>query len=398
MNNRTDLIVPGSFGFAINPTDSLKMTWRDNKVGLINMEISGRGAEKILTVRETAKNIFSSYIFKKPYNKKTIEEKYIEMDNSLNIIDSIFEIHPQKNTRDFRLAKAQLVDQTMEGLLQYCVWNFDESVKALFNKFVKDKNRIMPLLDSTTIEYFGGFKILPLYIYLSNREQLGDRYDLFQNYYPLEYASLVQKEFGKISYVKDFLLSELTVTIFRQNWYDQVSKDMFKYYVDNVDRKNPHFNSIVGEFQELKDILKPGKPFYNFNLVDTNGVYHNLKQMKGKVVILDFWFTGCGACKQLAARLHEIEDPLKNDKIKFVSINVDKSQSIWKSGIGIYSVEGSLQLSTEGRRNDHPLLKFGNVNAYPTLIVLDKEGRIVGIPPHPMRDPDGFQNYIKKCL
>lgn len=397
-NNRDDLIVPGSFGFLINPGDSINLILRDNKLGLINMEITGRGSEKILVVKEVSQKMFSSYIFKKPYSKKNMEEKYLEMDHSLNIIDSIFERSPQKNTRDFRLAKAQLVDQTMDGLLQYCIWNFDDSVRTLFNKFVRDKNRIEPFLDSEILDYFGGFHILPAYIYLSNREQLGDRYNLFQYYYPVEYASLVQKEFGNIPFVKDYLLSDLTISIFRHNWYDQVSKDLYKYYLTNANKNNPHYNDVINEFKELRDILKPGKPFYNFNLVDTSGVYHSLQQMKGKVVILDFWFTGCGACKQLASKLSKIEELLKNDKIQFVSINVDKTKPIWKSGIGIYSVGGSLQLSTGGRKSDHPVLKFGNVNAFPTLIVLDKDGKIVGIPPHPMRDPEGFQNYIKKCL
>ena len=398
MNNRTDLIVPGSFGFIINPGDSLTLKLQDDKVGLVNMEIGGRGSDKLLMVQQTVQKTFSSRLFNKTYREKTMEEKYLEMDHSLSIIDSIFDRHPKNNTRDFRLAKAQLVDQTMEGLLQYCVWNFNDTVKTLFNKYVREKNRIKPLLDSTTLEYFGGFGILPPYIYLCNREQLGDRYSSFQTYYPLEYASLVQKEFGTIPFVKDYLLSDVAINIFRHNWYGQVSKDMYKYYLKNVDKENPYFNDVVNEFQQLKDVLKAGKPFYNFNLVDTSGVYHSLQQMKGKVVILDFWFTGCGACKQLASKLSEIEGPFKNDKIQFVSINVDKTKPIWKSGIGIFSVEDALQLSTEGRRTDHPVLKFGNVNAYPTLIVLDKEGKIVGIPPNPMRDPDGFQKYIMKCL
>lgn len=398
MNNKVDLIVPGSFGFVVNPGDSLNLKLQDNKVGLINMEISGEGSEKILMLKNVAKKMFSSYIFKKPYTKKTMKEKFLELDNSLEIIDSMFEEHPKKHTKDFRLVKAELVDQAMEGLLQYCVWNFDDSVKTLFNKFIRSKNRIKPLLDSVTIEYYGGYNILPIYIYLCNREQLGDRYDLFQYYYPKEYTSLVQKEFGNIPFVKDYLLSDNLINIFRQYWFDQVSKDMFKYYLENANKNNPHFNIVVNEYNKLKDVLKPGNPFYNFNLVDTNGVYHKLQDMKGKVVILDFWFTGCGACKQLASKLSEIEGSLENDKIQFVSINVDRTKSVWKRGIGIYSVGGSLQLNTEGRMYDHPLLKFANVYAYPTLIVLDKEGKIVGIPPQPMKDAKGFKKYIEKCL
>jgi cytochrome oxidase Cu insertion factor (SCO1/SenC/PrrC family) len=72
---------------------------------------------------------------------------------------------------------------------------------------------------------------------------------------------------------------------------------------------------------------------YNFSLPDTNGVYHSLKELKGKVVILDFWFTGCGACKTMVSAF-KIEPSLKSKEIEFVSINVDKTLPRWKEGIG----------------------------------------------------------------
>lgn len=392
------LFVPGTFNIIINPGDSLNLTVRDNKEGLVNMEITGRGAERLLIAKEVLKRMHSNYIFKKPYHKQNITERYEQMDRWLDIIDSVFNNHPKKNTRDFRLAKAQLVDQTLDANILQSVQQYDDSVKALFNKYIKHKKRIDPLLDSLTIDLFGGFHVLPSYIYLSNMEQVGERYDLFRYNYPLEYASLVQKEFADISYVRDYLLSNNAISIFRKNWYDQVSIDVFKFYVGNVQRNNPYFQYVTDEFNSLKEILRPGKPFYNFNLTDTNGLNHSLRDLRGKVVILDFWFTGCGACRTLVSALSKIEGKVKNDKIQFVSINVDQTISRWKTGIGIFSVPSALQLYTGGQRYDHPVIKFAKVTSYPTLIVLDKEGRIVGRPPHPYDDPEGFKKYVQNCL
>ncbi|AZB17458.1 TlpA family protein disulfide reductase [Chryseobacterium indologenes] len=392
------LFVPGTFTIIINPGDSLNFTLHDDKEGLINMEISGRGAEKLLMAKEVTKKMYSSYLSKKPYHKQNITERYLEVDRTLDIIDSMFNSNPKKETRDFRLAKAQLVDQTLDAILSQSVEQYDDSVGSLFEKFILRKKRINPLLDSLTINYFGGFHVLPDYIYLSNRDQLGERYDLFRYNYPLEYGTLVQKQFANNPVVKDYLLSDNTIAIFRENWYSQISKDAYKYYLATAKRDNPYFQDVAMEFKLLKDVLKRGSPFYNFNLPDTSGVYHSLKDLKGKVVILDFWFNGCGACKTLVPELSKIERSLESDQVQFVSINVDKNKMIWKRGIGVYSVAGSLQLYTEGRRYDHPIITFAKIKAFPTLIVLDKEGSIVGIPPHPFKDPDGFKSYIKNCL
>ncbi|OPC69919.1 hypothetical protein BAZ12_08845 [Elizabethkingia miricola] len=392
------LFVPGTFNIIVNPGDSLNLTVRDGKEGLVNMDISGRGAEKLLMAKEVTKKMYSTYVFKKPYHKQNITERYEQMDRWLDIIDSMFNNHPKKNTRDFRLAKAQLVDQTLDANILESVEKYDDTVAILFKKFILDKNRISPLLDSLTIDYFGGFHVLPAYIYLLNMRQLGKRYDSFRYNHPLEYASLVEKEFGTVPYVRDYLLSDNTVSIFRQNWYDQVSKDLYNYYIAKVESNSPYFMDVKNEYNELKEQFKPGKPFYNFSLPDTNGVYHSLKELKGKVVILDFWFTGCGACKTMVSALSKIEPSLKSKEIEFVSINVDKTLPRWKEGIGIFSVASALQLYTEGRRYDHPIIKLAKVVSYPTLIVLDKEGRIVGIPPHPYTDPGGFKKYIENCL
>lgn len=392
------LFVPGTFNIIVNPGDSLNLTVRDNKEGLVNLDISGRGAEKLLMAKEVVKKMNSSYIFKKPYHKQNITERYEQMDRWLDIIDSMFNNHPKKNTRDFRLAKAQLVDQTLDANILQSVEKYDDSVGALFKKFILDKNRISPLLDSLTIELFGGFHVLPAYIYLSNMGQLGERYDSFRYNYPLEYAKLVQNEFVNIPFARDYLLSDNTIAIFRKNWFDQVSKDVFKFYVANVKRDNPYFQEVEKEFTELKDQFKPGKPFFNFSLPDTTGVYHSLKELKGKVVILDFWFTGCGACKTMVNELSKIEPALKNKKVQFVSISVDQTTANWKRGIGTFSMKSALQLYTEGKRYDHPIIKFAKIRAYPTLIGLDKEGRIVGIPPHPYNDPEGFKQFIINSL
>lgn len=392
------LFVPGTFSIIVNPGDSLSLTVRDGKEGLVNMDISGRGSEKLLIAKEVLKKMYSNYIFKKPYHKQNITERYKQMDRWLDIIDSVFNSHSEKNTRDFRLAKAQLVDQTLDANILQSVEKYDDSVGALFKKYILDKNRISPLLDSLTIDYFGGFHILPAYIYLSNMEQLGERYDSFRYNYPLEYAKLVQNEFVNIPFVKDYLLSDNTIAIFRDNWYDQKSKDVYNYYITKVNKNSPYFREVENEFKELKNQFKPGKSFYNFSLPDTNGVYHSLKELKGKVVILDFWFTGCGACKTMVSALSKAESSLKSKEIQFVSINVDKTLPRWKEGIGIFSAASALQLYTEGRRYDHPVIKFAKVVSYPTLIVLDKEGRIVGVPPHPYTNPEGFNRYIENCL
>jgi len=42
--------------------------------------------------------------------------------------------------------------------------------------------------------------------------------------------------------------------------------------------------------------LAPGKPVTNFEFKDMNGNLYTLASLKGKVVVLNFWFSTCVPC------------------------------------------------------------------------------------------------------
>jgi thiol-disulfide isomerase/thioredoxin len=55
------------------------------------------------------------------------------------------------------------------------------------------------------------------------------------------------------------------------------------------------------------------------------GARMSLEQHKGKVVLLDFWGTYCGPCKQQMPALQRIYDDLPRDQFEILSINIDGS-------------------------------------------------------------------------
>lgn len=61
-----------------------------------------------------------------------------------------------------------------------------------------------------------------------------------------------------------------------------INGQQIKYYIDNI-TASPKLNT-------------QDKP-YEFALPDSLGNYISLNSLKGKVILLDFWFSGCGACR-----------------------------------------------------------------------------------------------------
>lgn len=138
---------------------------------------------------------------------------------------------------------------------------------------------------------------------------------------------------------------------------------------------------IKNELIKLLDPQADGSFAYDFNLPDTAGVYHSLKSLKGKVVYQDFWYVGCGACALLYQTvLKDVEEHYKhNPKVQFVSISCDPGLERVKSGIrkGIYNSPLSLNLYSKGKGMNHEIFKYYGVISFPTVILIDKNGRII---------------------
>lgn len=124
-----------------------------------------------------------------------------------------------------------------------------------------------------------------------------------------------------------------------------------------------------------------GKAF-NFSLSDANGRIYHLTDFKDKVVIMDFWFTGCGHCKVLKSNMDPILDSLKaNDNLLIVSVGLDKKRDAWLKSLkeGSYTHEDGLNLYTDGLGFDHPLPKYYGFISAPQLLVIDKSGTVVPV-------------------
>lgn len=71
-------------------------------------------------------------------------------------------------------------------------------------------------------------------------------------------------------------------------------------------------------------LLAVGSKAPDWTLKDPAGKDHSLKELKGSVVVMDFWATWCGPCKQVmpaVQKIHEKYKDNKNVRVYGVSIN-----------------------------------------------------------------------------
>jgi thiol-disulfide isomerase/thioredoxin len=142
-----------------------------------------------------------------------------------------------------------------------------------------------------------------------------------------------------------------------------------------------------------------GAKAYNFNLQDTTGKMVSLSELRGRIVILDFYFTGCTGCVSLAHGMEPVAKLYKNNpEVIFVSINVDQTLGMFKKAVisGKYTHDGYVNLWTNGQGVDHELIKYYKMTGFPVLMVIDRNGNVInGSPPFPStKNPDQTKEFV----
>ncbi|MET3606934.1 thiol-disulfide isomerase/thioredoxin [Mucilaginibacter rubeus] len=134
-----------------------------------------------------------------------------------------------------------------------------------------------------------------------------------------------------------------------------------------------------------------------FTLLDEKNKAVSLKDFKGKLVVLDFWFTGCGACRELAPRMHILEKKYAGRPVGFITISVDKEREQWLATLKTneYTSPLSVNLYTGGKGYADAVVRSYDVKGCPTVILIDKNGKLG---PKPVLEVDELSRLIDSYL
>ncbi len=117
-----------------------------------------------------------------------------------------------------------------------------------------------------------------------------------------------------------------------------------------------------------------------FRLTTLQGQDLSLKQLNGKVVVLDFWATWCPPCRASVGELKELTKKYSSDQVVLISVSVDEDEKAWLDFTGKKSMTWP-----QYRDVDRHMVKAFEVNSFPTYLVIDGEGsikqRIAGLNP-----------------
>lgn len=120
----------------------------------------------------------------------------------------------------------------------------------------------------------------------------------------------------------------------------------------------------------LKEVEINKFPFNEFLL--NNGKTVQLSDLKGKVVLLDFWYRGCLPCLKATPDLMKLQEEFKNDLVIIGINDRDDKEDV----TDYYSYKkNNFYLSTYKTSNH--ISNNLKITAFPTFIIINQKGEVV---------------------
>jgi len=139
-------------------------------------------------------------------------------------------------------------------------------------------------------------------------------------------------------------------------------------------------NESILQLKELVSTAKKsavGQKFVDFSMLTPDGKPIKLSDYagKGKIVLVDFWASWCGPCRQEMPNLVKAYAKYKNKGFEIVGVSLDRDGQSWKDGIAQLNITWP-QMS-DLKFWDCEGSKLYAIRSIPHVVLIDKDGTIV---------------------
>jgi len=108
----------------------------------------------------------------------------------------------------------------------------------------------------------------------------------------------------------------------------------------------------------------------DFSFTSLGGEHISLEDLRGKVVLIDFWGTWCGPCVQSVPDLRNLHKKYSKDpSFALIGISSDRDDQVWRE----FTAENKM-VWPQYRDKDGKITRAFRVASFPTYVILDREG------------------------
>jgi len=148
----------------------------------------------------------------------------------------------------------------------------------------------------------------------------------------------------------------------------------YKRYA-NYDKESP-YEKRIGGFISLNSMLRLGQMFMDFELPNQNGTLKKLSELEGNLILLDFWASWCGPCREDHPELIEVYNQFKSKGFEIFSVSLDSEKEDWVKAINDDGLNWEQVSDLKGMDSAAGQL-YGVTRGLPANWLINEKGEII---------------------
>ncbi|MEO6150277.1 MAG: TlpA disulfide reductase family protein [Mucilaginibacter sp.] len=232
------------------------------------------------------------------------------------------------------------------------------------DRLEKRARKILPAADTTINGIASNHLIVNVYDTVINNER---------NY------TLAHLYISKLSGLPDRITIASRNTTFGNGVSTYYSETSYSDYEFNQPGVNLALKTIPKGFHtpiaqdEMPDLLPIGTVAPAWTLNTSEGKKTSLTQLKGKVIMLDFFFVGCYGCMLSLKPLNKFHEKYKGQNFEIISLTERDGKESVNRFTNRYNIKYPIYINTAAVVDQY------NVKSFPTFYFIDKEGKIASV-------------------
>jgi thiol-disulfide isomerase/thioredoxin len=122
--------------------------------------------------------------------------------------------------------------------------------------------------------------------------------------------------------------------------------------------------------------ISVGQPAPEISMPNPDGKVMKLSDLKGKVVLVDFWASWCGPCRRENPNVVAVYEKYKKDGFEVFSVSLDKTAEPWKEAIKKDGLIWNNHVSDLQFWNSKAAADYG-VHSIPFPVLVGKDGKVI---------------------
>jgi len=118
-------------------------------------------------------------------------------------------------------------------------------------------------------------------------------------------------------------------------------------------------------------VLQPSAPAPDFTLRSMDGPNLRLAEQRGRVVMVNFWATWCGPCRQEMPHLNKLYDKYRDSGFVLLGVNIDDNARAATDLATKLGLKFPVLLDT-----DKAVSRLYDLGSMPATVLIDRDGKV----------------------